>query len=455
MSDEQNPNAKRAAKRYPYIHLGSCWTDQENYEIRLFNISSTGIQFSSKQEIETRDEVSIVWKDEHLGNFDVTFVIKRKIESDPRKEYPVTYGAQYFKLTEKMKLKLTELLKRCRSEDKKGVQDNFEKLSPKAIYAIIEQGDEFLHQALVNKIVPEHFAGLIDEIKDYEKAAFFEDNDYAFCLRRLVLHYFHCNMLGMMVHFISGQSELKSSFFDQVLFKIQKTTEVDPLVEDTIMKVSLGRQSDEEKDELIRKINETSNRFFYTKEGLLKSMVETFSYIDLEVDELKVNLSLIKQEYEKILELTNASFQEAVPTYKRRSKKPEEYSRAEVIMDASVLEYKRPNYLMWASSAVIFTVILVYGSSKLMDHQQKSKMTHQIGIDIDPIKYERIGGQMSLTFSSSEWASLPKQHKEHTIRKIYNYIREDRNIRTCMIYDDKMNVIKILYDEMILPPPSE
>lgn len=184
-------------------------------------------------------------------------------------------------------------------------------------------------------------------------------------------------------------------------------------------------------------------------------MVETFGYIDLEIDELKVALAQIKQEYEKILELTNAAFQEVVPTYKRRSRRPEEYSRAEVIMDIATLEYKRPNYLMWVSCAFIFITVAIYGSSKLMDYQQKREIARQIGIDIDPLKYERIGNQMSLTFTVSDWANLPEKHRNHTIRKIYNYIRADKYVRTCMIYDDKKNVIKILYDEMILPPPPK
>jgi|JI10StandDraft_1071094.scaffolds.fasta_scaffold255051_1 hypothetical protein len=445
---EDTSKAKRVSKRYPYAHVAKCGTVDDFYEIHILNISTSGIQFACEKDVRSRDEIRIQWEDKDFGSFDLTFLIKRKIDADVKSEFPHHYGAQYYDLSNVMKEKLLALLRHCRARSKKELQQTVEKITPKYLFEVIEEGVPFLQGVLSGEKVSAYFDGLINELKDYEKEAFKQNNDVAICLQKIVTHLFNCNLLGMMMSYIAEKSELKSTFLYQVVVEMQRITEVDKLMDHTLAMVSAMETKQKEKSELYRKVNESSNRLFYSKQSLLQSIIQTFGHLNAESAEFEHTLGKINQELNRINELTNVSYKEEILPFKRRSKKPEEFSKFEAIVDIPAFAHKKRNYLLISNYAFIFCAVAFYGFQIVNNFFQTIAIARDIGIQIDVKQYYRRDNQMVLKFEAEDWNALPMDHKLATYDKVVKFLEKDKLSDICILYDRDGNVIKILYEGM-------
>ena len=70
---------KRAAKRYPYLLNAEYEASGQRHEIKLMNISTSGIQFSTKTKLESKEAILIRWRDSRFGGFNPTFLLAREI----------------------------------------------------------------------------------------------------------------------------------------------------------------------------------------------------------------------------------------------------------------------------------------------------------------------------------------------------------------------------------------
>lgn len=455
MSEDQNAKKKRAAKRYPYEHQARCEIDANNViDIQTLNISTSGIQFASKTKIETKEPIRVVWLDDEFGPFDPTFLIAREIHKPENTDHPYLYGSQYYNLVPETKDRLLTLLRKFKEQDKKEAQVQVEKITPRYVLDVIDQGDDFLKRVFRGEKVPSYFDNLVNEIKEYEKLAFSMDDPVSLSLQKITTHNFHFNLLGMLTTFMVEKSEIQSTFFYKIQIELQKVAVSENEIEKVSQKIfeEAGRESD--KKEIQKKINESNNRLFYTKQGLLQSVVETFSNIDPESMEFKDTFGKIKEEYERILEFTNASYHDESQMYARRSKKPQEYSKADAIIDLPVMAEKKPRYFLWFNIFVIFIFLGIFGFMKFSEFRERSGMREKMGLQIDVIGYKRDGPQFDLVVRSDDWRNLPLAHKKDTFEKIIKYLVDDKLTKSCIVYDDHHRIIKILYEDTKLPPIS-
>ena len=102
---------KRAAKRFPYACIAECEAEGKRHDIKIINISTSGVQFAVRNKIESKNPIMIRWRDSRFGGFNPTFLLAREIHNPESGEYPFFYGAQYFNLTQEMKDSLFKLLK--------------------------------------------------------------------------------------------------------------------------------------------------------------------------------------------------------------------------------------------------------------------------------------------------------------------------------------------------------
>jgi len=446
MTDEKK--AKRAAKRYPYPRAAQCEVDGQVLEIQMLNISTSGVQFATRTRIETQSPIRVQWRDTKFGFFDPTLLIAREIHKPENKDFQYYYGSQYYNLNAEVKQNLLVLLKNFKDEDKKEVKKQVERITPKLLLDVIDEGSAFLRRAFEGGDIPKYFDNLIKEIKDYERLAFTKDDVISVSIQKLTTHNFHCNLFGMLTPFMVDKSELQSTYFQRIQIELQHINETENEVEGAARKSLEAEGRDDDKRNIQKMLNESSNRLFYTKQGLLQSVVDTFAAIDSDAPEFKDTFGKIKEEYERIVEFTNASFQEETQTYKRRTKKPTEYSKADAIVDIPVMAETRPRYFLWFNIFIIFVFAIGFVFYRFTESQNKGSLREQIGLEIDVLEYKRMGTQIDLTVPQEDWKKLPAEHKDDTLNKIITYIQKDKSARSCILFDSRGGIIKILYEDM-------
>ena len=455
MSEDQNAKKKRAAKRYPYPLPAKCDIEGQISDVQLLNISTSGVQFASKAKIETKSPIKLTWTDPQYGTLEPTFLIAREIHKPENKDYQYYYGSQYYNLSGDTKGQLLVLLKKFKEEDKKENEVQVEKITPKYVLEVIDEGDAFLKRAFAGEAVPSYFDSLIKDIKEYEKLAFAMGDDVSISLQKITTHNFHFNLLGMLTSFMVEKSELQSTFFYHIQIELQKVAESEAEIEALTKKIMEGSGKDADKKAIQKKINESNNRLFYTKQGLLQSVVETFSNIDPDSLEFKETFGKIKEEFDRIQEFTNATYhEESNQMYARRSKKPTEYSKADAIVDLPIMSDTRPRYFLWFNGLLILIFGVAFGLMQFSKYSERDDIKSKIGLQIDIKEYKRDGTQFDLVVGTDEWRSLPTSNKRDVFEKIITYLAADRVTRSCILYDDRNRIIKILYEDTKLSAPG-
>jgi hypothetical protein len=438
---------KRAAKRYPYSCDAQCHVDGQVIEVQMLNISRSGIQFAARSQIKSTSPIKILWQDTEFGTLDPTLLIAREIHKPENKRFQYYYGSQYYNLNDDVKANLLLFLKKIKEEAKNEAKKEIEKITPKYLMDIIEQESSFLKRVFDGKKVPACFDNLIKDIKDYEKLSFTTDDQVSLCIQKLTTHNFHFNLFGILTPLMIENFELQSNYFRHIYTELQKISETETEVETVIKKTMESEDRDEDKKNNQKLLNESSNRFFYTKQGLLQSVVETFSGFDPDSDIFKDSFGKIKEEYERIAAFSNSSVQNEAQLYNHRTKKQDEYSKADAIIDVQVTPEVKPRYFLWFN--VFFLIVFSFGFviHKITVVQNTGALEDQIGIEIDIKEYDRTGSQINITVHYDEWEKLPPTNKQDTYEKIIQFLKKDKNARSCMIFSSNGRLIKILYKD--------
>lgn len=452
MAEETNDDKKkRAGKRFTYSRAAQCDVDGEMLEVQMLNISASGVQFATRTRIVSKNPIKILWRDSQFGSFDPTLIIAREVHKPENPDFQFYYGSQYYNLSKDVKQNLLVLLKHFKEADKKTNQQQIEIITPQHLFDIIEQGSSFLRRIFNDGEKFPYFDNVIKEIGDYEKAAFIEEDPVSLCIQKLTTHNFHCNLLGILAPIIAEKQGMSNIYFQYVLSQLQKIVVVENEVEE-VMRALMENKAigDEDKKATQKKVNESSNRLFYTKQGLLQSIVETFSNIDADSMEFKDTLGKIKEQYEKILEFSNPALKYETLTYKRRTKNAEDFSKPEAIVDVPIMSEKQPPYFIILCGFIILIFVGSYIISKIGNITQRSKLQDEIGLDIDIKDDKRFGTQLDLTFSSEDWAKLSEKQKFEIYSKISQYIRKQKGLMSSLIFDDQKMFIQSVFKDSVL-----
>ncbi len=418
---------KRASKRYSYQRAGRTEIAGDGLEIQILNISTTGLQFATRHKIEIKDPINIKWTDSKFGIFDPTFLIVREIHQPESKEFPYFYGAQYCSLSNEMKQKLLELLKSFKEEASNEIMAGDEKITPSYLLKVIEEGPSFLKQLIVQKSPSNYFRPLLTEVPDYEKKSFETDDENSKWIQLLATQHFHCSILISLVPVVAENVQQIAPLLHAADREIKNITQTENSVEEQLKKILAGQLEDENKKTLQKQFNESSNRLFYSKQTLLQKITQGFGDHVFDASEKEIYEKL-SESYESMIALTTI-VQEGAVTYSRKSKKPEEFSRVDVIADIPAFTEKKPSYFLFFTSFILLALLAGFGFYYYDLDLQKKNLSQAVGIDIEILKSERVGTQLNLVFSSAEWKRLPKEVEKNIFAKISAYLSNKKEIR--------------------------
>lgn len=447
MSSAPESTQKRSGKRYSYPRPAQCDFNSQTFEIQILNISSSGIQFAVRVKIDYKKSIHVQWKDQQFGNFDIHILLAREVHKPENKEFQYYYGSQYYNLSTDAKERLINLLRHFKAEEQKLNQLQVQKSSPEYIFEVIDQGAAFLRKAFNGGEPDPYFENILKQIVDYEKTSFLLEDPISQAIQKLVTHNFHCNLLGILSAQVAEKEDLKAKYFENIKMELEKINQIENDVDAVIKKLRESSASDEEKANIQRRLNESSNRLFYTKQSLLQSVVETFAS-DTENLAHMESLGKIVEEYEKILEFTSSSAPIESLTYKRRTREHADEKIKDVI-DVPVMSDQKPSSVLWLGSIFTILLVLVLGSLKILQLKDKLLFKDKIDFGTDIESFRKYNTQAEVRIKAEKWNALPVAKKEQVFAKIVAYLKEDKGAMSCIIFDENMNILHLLYEESL------
>lgn len=436
---------KRASKRYPYSRAAVCEFAGQMHEVQLLNISTSGIQFAAREKVDSKEAIVVRWKDANHGEFKLSFLIAREIHRPEIKEFSYYYGAQYCSLSDQSKKSLLVLLKSFKEEESREILQQVQKITPMYLMDVMDQGGVFLQSAFAGKALP-YFNPILAEIKDYEKEAFADTSLTSKAIQRLVVHNFHCELIKVLSPIVAENVEFLPTYLEKILKAFSDIHDTEDLVESELKKLVEGKQEETTRKNLQQHLNESSNRLFYAKQGSLQVVVEAFETEAQSSDQLKPLFMGIKAEYEKMVH-SNASFEEQVQAYTRKSKKPEEFSKVEAIVDVPAFQDQKS-----ASWFVIFSVFFiviaggVFAYTKIDHFRHKKSLREEIGLQTNILNFGRLGTQINLELDET-WEKLSHPQQIEEFKKIVVFLKKDRQANSAILFDAHHGMIKILYED--------
>jgi hypothetical protein len=454
VSDETHRKEKRGAKRYPYIRSAICVSNTEQFEVQILNISSTGIQFASRTDIEVHNTLQIKWKDSKFGEFHPSLIIARRIHQPDNVDYQYYYGSQYCNLDDQTKVNLVTLLKAIKDYDKKKDKVDIEKITTHYLFDVIDKDASFLKKLLDGSEYNEDFESILMQVKDYEREAFRKSDAGSLCIQELTTCNFHCNLLSMLLPFMVEKGDLRIQYFGQILKQLDLFVQLEDKTDKAIKK-AMEENPVLDRIALQKFINESSNRLFYNKQSLLQLVVETFGTVASESTEYNEMMTKIKAEHAHLAQITENTGESEMLTYKRRTKKIDEAAQKVDVLEVPVINQSGPNYTIWVG---VFFILLLSGSigaTYYFDYKETNAMKKSIDIPLEIYGFEKMGTQIDVRVSAQEWSKLPEDTKKNIIEKLIRIAQKDKTARTVTLMSTDRKIIKTLYESMLPVPEGQ
>ena len=419
---QERRKPKKAAKRHVYRHKAQCKIGDVLVEAYLMNISGSGIQFATRGQIDISDPLTLMWEDHHFGEFNPTMLVAREVPKPENKEYQFYYGAQYYRLDPVVKEKLRSLIKFFTTEDKKTEKEQTRNVKAEYVFKVIDEGPGYLRKVLVGGGIPELFKNILQQIAEYEKGSFMLNDEISQCLQKMVVYNFHCNLFGMLIPIVVESPELKPKYFGYVNKVLEGIQATEKESEEVFEKISKMKAKEEEKSTKRKRLDESSNRLFYTKQGLLQSLVETFAATDGESPEFKNTFKFIIREYKKILEFTMSADLRSGSHRRNTSSK----SVTDTIVD--ILIHPRAKKKSFALLLSLFFVFLIV-VSMIMPWTQVYWMGQKLewvdGLKMGIISAHKYGDKVKIIVRSDKWDRMPQVEKDNRIAKLVKLLKDD------------------------------
>lgn len=432
---------KRATKRYPYACNGHCSVGDVAHELKILNISTSGIQFATRNKIETKQEIQIRWNDSRFGAFHPMFLIAREIHNPDSREYPFFYGAQYSNLNEEMRDSLFKLLKHFKDQSTQDNKEQVEKITPGYLFSVIDQGVFFLKTALVTQNAPVYFEELMKKMPDYERTSFSLSDDYAKLIQKLSTYHIHCDILKSLADPLRNQPNLHARYFEKLqdlLQVIGDCAEEAPLES---AKIKASQASEELKKKLINQLSESGNRLYYSTQGMLDSVIKQFDSIVTDASEFKEIYRQIKLAY---IQKKSQQTEIQPSKYRRKAKLTEEdFSQVEKIVDV------RTQYEPTRNSPRLLLLLLVavacyMGYAKIDKMRKLDAFVKEMDLGVPVRSFTKMGTQLNIIFGATDWAALTDEKKMEVYQKIYARLAEDPWLANALMFDERQNVIRFI-----------
>lgn len=277
-------------------------------EAHLTNISASGIQFETQLQLQLNIQIRLLWNDEELGILSATLFLVREVVKPERKQFKHIYGAQYHNLQAEQKEKLIQLLKKLKIKEQQETLDKIQEASPEYLLEVASNGLIFLKKFLSGEQVKlPALVKALEHLADYEKIAFYSNNEIDNLIQRFSAHTFQCHVFTSLVPIIVKRIELKKTYLQSVTTLIDMMKNIEKESEQIVGRIRSFQGLDHSQDGSLQCIDESKNRLFYAKQDLLQIVYETFESRDGNVPEFETSLKVITAEYENSLEITKSS----------------------------------------------------------------------------------------------------------------------------------------------------
>ncbi len=441
----------RKATRYPYIASALCKDNGRIHEIQILNISRSGIQFAAVHKLQEQQTTVLSWKDPSFGSFEINVQIMRKLHKPDNVHFQYFYGSQYFELTNDVKEKLLHLIKGVKEQIKNINTQEINKSNIDRVYEIIQTDGTYLEKIFGNNVYPEHFEAQVNQIKDYEKNAFRRSDVISSYLQKVTTLYFHSTLLEIVVPSVIEKNQLWARYFQQVLALLEKISVAEQQA-DSVFKQIDGDEENVRAAQIL--LNESNNRLFYNKQTLLQSVVTSFGSTHFQKEELNELYSLIKMEFDRLLAVSTASFNESINTQvKRRTKKPGEVSTPEILM-AATLSNQKPRYLVWFNSFLLLVMFVMYAAYAWFEADEVQSLNARLELPVPIMKYRRFDTQLDLVVTGDNWAKIPENEQKEIYKKIIAFLKKDNVYNAFRLIVSNKGVVKQLHEESYDDPEN-
>jgi hypothetical protein len=292
-----------------------------------------------------------------------------------------------------------------------------------------------------------YFDSLIKNFKDYEKFSFTKQDAISICIQKLTTHNFHCNLLDKLTQFVFSKPDLHAQFFQHVLTEFENISATDKEIQDGLKSLDAPENRNLKKN-IEKVLNESNNRLFYNKQGLLQAIMDAFGEIKFNSLDCHMQLEKIRDLHETLLGSTISPTNQSQQTYARKSKKPEDFSKAEAVVDIPAFSEKRINYFLVL--CVFFAVVLLgaVGAYRYSIYHSDSKITQELQLPIKIQHIDQHDSQMDITVSIDEWKKLSQKNREEVAQKFIQLLKQDRILKVCVLYGSDRTVIRTLNERM-------
>jgi hypothetical protein len=424
----------RETKRFAINSPGTCTTPESVFQIQMIDISATGVQFSADKMIPHEKPVTLNWTDSEVGSIQISVaIVRRKQAIDTNTIY---FGSQYWSLSENTKTLLIRYLKKIKERQKQKVTRDIETITPQYLFEVISRKKDFVKESLQSQT--SQLKSVLADIKDYERDFFNGSDAAAEYMQEVVTHSFHLKLLGLMIPLVVENPQHRSNLFNQVIEIMDNITATETK-QDAALALSTP-----ETPNLRPQIIESSNRLFYEKHKLLQAAVDTFvMFEDPENTEL---LAQIKNEYDRVIEITNQHADPDQQVYARKTKIVEK-TREELIQQIQINTEKKPNTLIWVNSILLILFAIGYVINLFLNSSDLSGINEKLQLPIDVESFQRTGSQIDLYLDKKTWERYSNEQKLIVYEKIINYLQDDKKLEFALIFIDGKGMVKMLNEK--------
>lgn len=434
------PNPPRTAKRYPYQITGQCMVGEKIFSVQLINISASGVQFVSMDDIPDNQPISLAWSDPKLELFNTTLAVVRKINQEGK----FYYGSRYYNLTPETKDKLIKLLKNIKEQQKQAIKRDVDRVTPEYLLDVIKGGREFLKE-IFSRDHSELLLGTVySTIKDYEKISFESSDKESNYIQEITINTFHCKLLGLMLPMILERPEFKIPFLEQITRSLEVILETENR-QDAVLAASADKS-------LRPLIIESSNRLFFEKQMLLQATIETLGMFELEGDAASL-FDQVKNEYDRVLALTNPETKAMQVTYARKPSQTEKTK--DEIIDVPAISDHKPRTLLWVNILILTAFAIIFILYQFSQSQDLNDVRAQMNLPIKIQSFRKVGPQIDLVVSESDWADKSNEEKTKIFERLYEFLKEDKRLQFALLMVEGKGMVRMINDEEANFAPPE
>lgn len=195
MYKEQSDLPKKAPKRFTYEVTATIEFGGRNLGVQIHDISKSGVQFYSNENIPNNVTIKLIWQDLKVGAMESHLHVVRIVEQPVGTPYHYGYGSKFINLKDEVKRNVNRLIEVTEEHERKVHEKNLSNMPFKTINEVITHGRMFLRDVLKGNKSSGAIDKIAKDLKEYEKKSFDKNDELSQWIQKIVTQYFHSRIL--------------------------------------------------------------------------------------------------------------------------------------------------------------------------------------------------------------------------------------------------------------------